>query len=101
MMSADRRTPGTFSSSLGAILAKPYTKSLMRREEGDSTIMGHADQYYVLKKLTAVPRYDYSGKQSFPPTPSFRIGLAQANIFHATADRKNREGISRSNIGIA
>lgn len=48
----------------------------MRREEGDSTVVDHADQYYVLKKLTAVPRYDYSGKQSFPTGTLFTDRLS-------------------------
>jgi len=65
--------------------------------------VNHADRYYVLKKLVAVPRYDYSGKQNFPPGTLFSlsISLARANIFRAAADRKNQEGISRSNIEIA
>jgi len=60
----------------------------MRREEGDSTVVNHADRYYVLKKLVAVPRYDYSGKQNFLPGTLFSDQLSASKYIPRRGESK-------------
>lgn len=98
MMSADRRTPGTFSYSLGTVLGKLYTKLLMRcgkrsREEYTLADITYLRSSWPFLDMVVVVN---KGSQRVSPFPNERT-----NIFRIAVDRKNRGKISRSNMGIA